>query len=196
MKRDTILDAAARAFCRDGFAGASIDLIAAEASVSRQTIYNHYRDKEMLFGAVVGEIMERMNAALSGILTTFPEKPDNLEQELTLFAIRLGKNCTCNRDGEFLRKLIQAEGERYPELFAAWREIGPARVWSTVSDKLARLAKSGALDIDDPDLAVRQFLALVNADLQFCGLMGKTPTEKEIENAARNGVRTFLRAFG
>lgn len=195
MKRDTILDAAAHAFCRDGYAGASIDLIAAEAGVSRQTIYNHYRDKEMLFGAVVGEIIERMNLALGAILATFPDNPDNLEADLTAFAIRLARNCTCNRDGEFLRKLIQAEGERYPELFADWREIGPAKSWSTVSTRLARLAKSGALHIDDPDLAVRQFLALVNADLQFCGLMGRTPTQEEIEEAARNGVRTFLRAF-
>jgi AcrR family transcriptional regulator len=195
MKRDTILDAAARAFCRDGFAGASIDLIAAEAGVSRQTIYNHYRDKEMLFGAVVRAITERMNAALCNIVATFPDKSGNLEQDLTAFAIRLGKNCMCNRDGEFLRKLIQAEGERYPALFTFWRESGPVKAWSVVAARLDALAKRGTLDIDDPDLAVRQFLALVNADLQFCGLMNKRPTEKEIEDAARNGVRTFLRAF-
>ncbi|WP_373288650.1 TetR/AcrR family transcriptional regulator [Brucella endophytica] len=196
MKRNTILDAAARAFCRDGFAGASIDLIAAEAGVSRQTIYNHYRDKEMLFGAVVGEITARVNAALCAILSTFPEKPDNLEADLVLFANKLGKKCMCNQDGEALRKLIQAEGERYPELFAVWRENGPARVWSIAAERLASLSACGALDIDDPDLALRQFLALVNADIQLCGLTTKRPTEKDIEDAARNGVRTFLRAFG
>ncbi|PRD45160.1 TetR family transcriptional regulator [Phyllobacterium phragmitis] len=195
MKRNSILDAAARTFCRDGFTGTSIDLIAAEAGVSRQTIYNHYRDKEMLFGAVVDEIIGRMNAVLYGILATFPEKPDNLEADLVLFATRLGKNCMCNQDGEFLRKLIQAEGERYPELFAIWRENGPARVWSAIAARLARLAHCGALDIDDPDLAARQFMALINTDLQFCGMLGEKPTEKQIEDGARNGVRTFLRAF-
>ena len=40
-------------FCREGFAGANIDLIAAEAGVSRQTVYNHHGDKEKLFMAVV-----------------------------------------------------------------------------------------------------------------------------------------------
>ncbi|MBB2971080.1 TetR/AcrR family transcriptional regulator [Mesorhizobium sp. RMAD-H1] len=195
MKRHSILDAAARTFCRDGFAGASIDVIAAEAGVSRQTIYNHYRDKEMLFGAVVDEMMGRMNALLYGILSTFPEKTDNLEQDLTHFATRLGKKCMCNRDGEFLRKLIQTEGERYPRLFATWRENGPAEVGSAIAARLARLAHGGALEIDDPDLAARQFLALVNADLQFCGMQGQKPTEQQIEDAARNGVRTFLRAF-
>jgi AcrR family transcriptional regulator len=195
MKRNSILDAAARTFCRDGFTGASIDLIAAEAGVSRQTIYNHYRDKEMLFAAVVGEMIGRMNAVLYQILSTFPENADNLEDDLTLFATKLGRKCTCNRDGEFLRKLIQAEGERYPQLFAHWRENGPARVWSAIAARLARLAHGGALAIEDPDLAARQFLALVNADLQFRDVLGQKPTEQQIEDSARNGVRTFLRAF-
>nr|WP_200834864.1 TetR/AcrR family transcriptional regulator [Phyllobacterium salinisoli] len=195
MKRHSILDAAARTFCRDGFTGTSIDLIAAEAGVSRQTIYNHYRDKEMLFGAVVDAVMERTNAALFAILATFPEKSDNLEADLALFATRLGKNCMCNSDGEFLRKLIQAEGERYPELFQIWRENGPAKVGSAIAARLARLAHGGALDIDDPDLAARQFLALVTADMNFCGMQGEKPTEKQIETSALNGVRTFLRAF-
>ncbi|KXF76849.1 TetR family transcriptional regulator [Paramesorhizobium deserti] len=195
MKRNSILDAAARTFCRDGFTGASIDLIAAEAGVSRQTIYNHYRDKEMLFGAVVDDIMGRMNAILYDILATFPEESDNLEDDLTLFAARLGKKLMCNRDGEFLRRLIQAEGERYPRLLETWRKNGPAKVWSAIAARLARLAHGGALDIGDPDLAARQFLALVNADFQFCGVLGQKPTEQEIEDSARNGVRTFLRAF-
>ena len=45
-------------FCREGFAGASIDEIAGEACVSRQTIYNHYREKETLFMAVVEDVMD------------------------------------------------------------------------------------------------------------------------------------------
>ena len=49
----SILEAAASVFCREGFAGANIDLIAAEAGVSRQTVYNHHGDKENLFVAVV-----------------------------------------------------------------------------------------------------------------------------------------------
>ncbi|TIT60113.1 MAG: TetR/AcrR family transcriptional regulator, partial [Mesorhizobium sp.] len=39
-KRISVVEAAASVFCREGFAGANIDLIAAEAGVSRQTVYN------------------------------------------------------------------------------------------------------------------------------------------------------------
>ncbi len=72
MKRDFILCSAARVFNRDGFQGASIDLIANEAGVSRQTIYNHYRDKEALLAAVVEDALARMNASLFAVLATFP----------------------------------------------------------------------------------------------------------------------------
>ena len=195
-KRLSILDAAARVFCREGFAGANIDLIAAEAGVSRQTVYNHHGDKENLLVAVVREITERINAGVFDTLATFPDKPVDLEAELIAFAVRLNQNCLCNRDGKFLRKLLQTEGERYPELFAGWRDQGPAKTWAALAARFARLTLAGWLDLDDPDVAARQFLALVNADLQMALIFGDTVSEEQLEAAATNAVRCFLRAYG
>ena len=195
-KRLSILDAAANVFCREGFAGANIDLIAAEAGVSRQTVYNHHGDKEKLFVSVVRDITERTNAGVFETLSAFPDKPDDLESDLVDFAVKLNGNCICNRDGKFLRKLIQAEGERYPELFAGWREHGPGKTWAALAARFARLAHAGFLDLDDPDVAARQFLALINADLQVAMALGDQPSEERLRDAARNAVRTFLRAFG
>lgn len=195
-KRHSILDAAAGVFCREGFAGANIDLIAAEAGVSRQTVYNHHGDKENLLVAVVREITERINASIFETLATFPDKPVDLEAELIAFAVRLNQNCMCNRDGKFLRKLLQTEGERYPELFTGWREHGPAKTWAALAARLARLALAGWLDLDDPDVAARQFLALVNADLQMAMIFGDPLSEEQLRTAATNAVRCFLRAYG
>jgi AcrR family transcriptional regulator len=194
-KRISILDAAAEVFCREGFSGASIDEIAVEACVSRQTIYNHYREKETLFTAVVEDVMDRANAMLFSILSTFPDKSDHLEDDLTAFAVRLTKNCLCNQDGKFLRKLVQSEGERYPHLFETWRQHGPGKIGTALGALFARLSHKGVLQIDDFDLAARQFLALVNADLQMITLFGGTPTDEELESAARNAVQTFIRAY-
>ncbi|TPM38671.1 TetR/AcrR family transcriptional regulator [Mesorhizobium sp. B2-3-4] len=195
-KRLSIVDAAAAVFCREGFAGANIDLIAAEAGVSRQTVYNHHRDKERLFIAVVRDLTERCNAGIFATIATFPDQPGDIGADLIGFAVRLNQNCICNRDGKFLRKLIQTEGERYPELFAEWREQGPGRTWPAIAARFARLAYGGHLVIDDPDVAARQFLGLVNAELQTTFMLGGTPSEDEVVQSATNGVRTFLRAFG
>jgi len=145
-KRAAILDAASRVFAREGFAGASIDVIAAEAGVSRQTIYNQIGDKEKVFAAVVEDTTERANAGLFATLATFPDRPKDLEAELTAFA--------------------------------------------------RRLAHDGLLDLDDPDLAARQLISLVNMDLRASTMMGQRPTEAEVDAATRAAVRTFLRAYG
>ncbi|AHK46149.1 putative transcriptional regulator, TetR family [Ensifer adhaerens OV14] len=195
-KRISILDAAAEVFCREGFSGASIDEIAAEACVSRQTIYNHYREKETLFMAVVQDILDRTNAALFSILATFPQRADNLEDDLTAFAVRLNRNCICNQDGKFIQKLVETEGERYPELIRIWREQGPGKIGAALSALFARLAHAAPLEIDDLDLAARQFLALIKADMQIAGPFGEAPTEEQLQTSARNAVRTFLRAYG
>jgi AcrR family transcriptional regulator len=195
-KRTSILEAAAEVFCRRGYAGASIDEIAAEACVSRQTVYNHHGDKERLFLALVKDMTERQSAGLFATLETFPDRPRDLEAELIAFAERLARNCMCSRDGRVLRKLIQAEGDRYPALFEAWREDGPGRSSAAIAARFAKLAHSGQLQIEDPDLAARQFMALVKADLHINQMLGVTPGDAEIRAAVTNAVRTFLRAFG
>jgi AcrR family transcriptional regulator len=195
-KRSSIIDAAGAVFCREGFAGANIDLIAAEAGVSRQTVYNHHGDKEKLFVAVVRDLTERCNAVVFDTIASFPDQPRDLEADLIAFALRMNRNCLCNREGKFLRKLIQAEGGRYPELFAVWREQGPGRTWPAVAARFARLAHAGHLSIDDPDIAARHFQALVKAELQTTFMLGGTPSEAEVMQSAKNGVRAFLRAYG
>ena len=194
-KRKSIIDAAADVFCREGFAGANIDMVAMEAGVSRQTIYNHHGDKDRLFVAVVRAVTERINAEVFETLATFPDKPTHLEADLSAFAARLARNCLCSRDGKFMRKLIQSEGERYPELFATWRDDGPGKTNAALAARFARLALDGHLDLADPDVAARQFVALVHADLQMTMLLGGSPTEDQLKNSAKLAVETFLRAY-
>ena len=52
-KRLAILEAAKTLFMRNGYEGSSMDAIAAEAGVSKLTVYNHFTDKETLFSAAV-----------------------------------------------------------------------------------------------------------------------------------------------
>jgi AcrR family transcriptional regulator len=193
-KRCAIIAAATAVFVRDGFTGASIDAIAEAAGVSRQTIYNQIGDKEKLFAEVVRGITERSSAVMISTLATFPDEPVDVAGELVEFAVRLSRNCICDTDGRTLRKLIENEGGRYPELFATWKDYGPGKNWPAISARFARLAQAGALELDDPDLAARQFMALINADLP--NEPGDKPNDEQLQRAARNGVKTFLRAYG
>ncbi len=194
-KRDRILSAALSVFCREGFAGASIDAIAAEAGVSRQTVYNHAGDKEGLFAAIVADITERSNAGLIGALATFPSGAVEIEAALATFGRRLVSGCLCDRNAKALLRLIHLEGRRYPDLFAFWRRNGPAFAESALAARFAALGRDGVLAIDDAALAARQFVALVTTEFQFAHLFGDTPDDAEIERAVGAAVRTFLRAY-
>src|SRR3984957_10945617 len=52
-KRAAILAAAKALFIRNAFAGTSMDAIAADAGVSKLTVYSHFGDKDNLFREVI-----------------------------------------------------------------------------------------------------------------------------------------------
>src|SRR5690349_12123523 len=90
-KRRAIIAAATTVFLREGYTRASVDAIAAEAGVSKQTVYNHFGDKENLFLSVTGaaqdDAVARVNVTLD---EAFPD-PERLRdpQELRSALIAL-----------------------------------------------------------------------------------------------------------
>ena len=195
-KRQSIIAAAEDAFARDGLAAASIDAIALGAGVARQTIYNHYRDKETLFAAVVTAMAERANAGLLRTIASFPDRPDNLAAALAAFGERLIRTCLCDRDCAALRRLVEREGARHPALFAGWRADGPDRLAALIGARLSALAHHGLLVIDDPEQAARQLIALVHADIQIPALLGGDLDDTAIAASSAAGIGAFLRAYG
>lgn len=68
--RERILDAAATLIERSGFGAVSIAGVAAEAGVSRQTVYAHFGGRQELLDAAVAritsEVFERLHAQVDG----------------------------------------------------------------------------------------------------------------------------------
>ena len=52
-KRQAIMEAATALFLRDGYRNTSMDQVAADAAVSKQTVYKQFADKEQLFRDIV-----------------------------------------------------------------------------------------------------------------------------------------------
>jgi TetR/AcrR family transcriptional regulator of autoinduction and epiphytic fitness len=57
-KRDAIVQAAIAEFREHGFAGTSMDRVAAVAEVSKRTVYNHFPSKDELFSAILLQLWE------------------------------------------------------------------------------------------------------------------------------------------
>lgn len=74
-----MLDAARAVFERLGMEGASIREIAKEAGYTAGAIYSYFESKEAIYGALLAESLERLNAAVHGAGTGCTEPADLLE---------------------------------------------------------------------------------------------------------------------
>lgn len=78
--RDTILDAAAMVFAREGVAGASLDEIARTAGVTRGAVYWHFTNKTDIFQALYNQLYVPFTTAiLAGLSTDHPAPLRQLE---------------------------------------------------------------------------------------------------------------------
>ncbi|WUS95710.1 TetR/AcrR family transcriptional regulator [Streptomyces sp. NBC_00708] len=195
-KRRAIVEAALRVFAQVGYAQASLDVIAAEAGVSKPTIYNHLGSKEKLFRYVMTETAARSNAKTLDVLTAFPADPGRLRPGLEDLATKL-VDCYCDEQSEAVRRLLYAEAVRFPDLFDAVRASGPNQFTEALAGRLARLANAGHLRVEDPVRAANQFIALVYDELPGMSALGTRPLDPEdVAKVVTAGVDTFLRAFG
>lgn len=149
--RALILTAAHGHFVEHGYVGANVDVIAAEAGVSKRTVYNIYASKDALFRAVVDQaiaIAERFSAQLAADVAT---------DDLDGIAERLVASVLSDRVIP-LRRLLIGESRRFPELAREYYDRAPGLVLRTLAE---HLPTHPGLQIDDPVAAAEHFAFLV-----------------------------------
>ncbi|NIR31376.1 MAG: TetR/AcrR family transcriptional regulator [Gammaproteobacteria bacterium] len=190
-KEGAIVEAATRTFLRCGYGGASMDAIAQEAGVSKQTIYNNFGSKEALFGAIVRDLCDQL---LTPLLT--PEtKSQGLEAALTSLA-RQYLDLMLAPDSLALYRVLMAEVTRFPELGRVTYEAGPAPAVQSLARFLGEQSNAGQVQVDDPELAAEQFYGMLHGYLQLRALLGveQAWAREELEHYLKCAVDTFLAA--
>src|ERR1700692_185012 len=123
-KRAAILGAAQQVFFANGYVGASMDLVAATAAVSKQTVYKHFGNKVALFREVVTNIVRARDAGITADMVALGE--GSFEERLRTFA-RFFLRGVMQPDVLRLRRLVIGEAGRFPELGEAFYDLGPKR---------------------------------------------------------------------
>jgi AcrR family transcriptional regulator len=78
VAREAILEAAEEIFAREGFAGARIETIGAEAGYNKSLIFHYFGDKEGLYRAIMVRLKKRMMDGYLGPLTAFAQCSDEM----------------------------------------------------------------------------------------------------------------------
>ncbi|MFE2559642.1 TetR/AcrR family transcriptional regulator [Streptomyces sp. NBC_00090] len=199
-KRQAVVRAARDLFLREGF-GVGMDAIAAEAGVSKVTVYNHFGSKEALFTAVVAGALDEPLAG--GERTEGPdlallvaaEGPAELKAALTDAGRAWARAVRADDEARALRTLVATELHRFPELGRAWRAHGPAGHHPAVADALRTLADRGLLEIPDLEVAVLQLYSLLVFPQMVFEQYGTELTEELGERLVTDGVEMFLRRY-
>jgi TetR/AcrR family transcriptional regulator, mexJK operon transcriptional repressor len=188
-KHGAILDAAKRVFLREGYS-ASMDLVSAEAGVSKQTVYNHFASKEGLFRAIVDDLASELLDVLVERVSTRADPARTLEALARRFLTLLLMPSSLA-----LHRMLVAEAPRFPDLA---REIylgGAARAVDELAAYLEEQNRRGTLAVEDPALAADQFFGALRGNLQLSALLNPrdVPGEAEIERSLEHAVQSFLR---
>jgi AcrR family transcriptional regulator len=199
-KGEAIAAAAVRLFLRDGYERTSVDAIAAEAGVSKRTIYNRYGDKENLFLSVLRD-------SYAAMMVTFREIAEahlgeerlaagsgDVQEDLTAFAREVAARVTTAPERIALARLILAEAPFFPLLMR--QEMGPQSMHGIIARSLAGLAEAGRLAIDDPDEAADHLIGLTSNQINARTLFGTVPiSDADLDRLITGGVAAFVRAY-
>jgi AcrR family transcriptional regulator len=196
-KRQLIAEAALRVFLAQGFAGASVDEIVAEAHVSKPTVYANFGSKEELFRSIIGAIVEAAQSGLTAFTPRPAERAEEVARELREYA-QIWTRSILQPDLMALRRLVIGEAARFPDLALTYYQGGPLHVEQQLAKRLSQLAEAGFLTLSNPTTAAEHFGYLIIGPLQTRALFvpSATPTEAETAAAIDHGVEAFLAIYG
>jgi TetR/AcrR family transcriptional repressor of mexJK operon len=171
-----VLEAAQRHFNEHGLERASVDAIAADAGVSKMTVYNNFGSKEGLFQAVVRDRTAPVVADVPGAGALDPEHPGDA----------LGA----------LRAIYGVAGAQ-PEACRAFYKEGPERANDELAAYLRRANSAGTLKVRNPLQAADLFLSMFLGSGHIRGLLKlEMPDSRENRALLREAVRVFMAAYG
>jgi len=189
-KREAIIDAAAASFFDIGYEATSIERVAADAGVSKVTVYNHFGGKPALLSAAVESQCEQIRSSLSldGLAAgTIRERLAALGETFVAFLSR--------PEMIAFERRIAAETERDPAIGACFLDAGPRRMHALLAALMQRAAELGELDIDDPMLAAEQFASMCKGFGDLERRFGAGSDRDRDKARIAGAVDAFLRAY-
>ena len=187
-----ILEAAQRHFNEHGLERANVDAIAADAGVSKMTVYNNFGSKESLFQAVVRDRTAAVMTSVAGARALDPDQPEKALLTIGARFLALARGDALGA----LRAVYGVAGAQ-PEVCRAVYEDGPERVNGELAAYLRRANSAGTLKVRNPLQAADLFLSMFLGSGHIRGMLKlKMPDSREDRALVREAVRVFMAAYG
>lgn len=192
-KRAAILDAAKRLFPLRGFDGVSMDAIAAEAGVSKLTVYSHFSDKDTLFAETVKAKCEEQLPE-----SVFRPEPGRGPMREQLRAIATGfHSLILSPESVSFYRMMAAQGDSNGKLAELFYAAGPKRILEAFEAFLTAANRAGSLDVPEPRRAAGHFFCLIKGEAHMRQLIGCPLCGSDCEGPEHieSVLELFLRAY-
>lgn len=152
--RERLLDAAKEAFTREGYAGASVDVIAEGAGFSKGAFYSNFESKEAIFL----ELLERHMSEEVAISSGFAPQEASAQDAIASIAARYASDpvdlnwCLLSIEFALHATRSPAFAERRAALFA--------RHYAAIADVITAIASKAGVQVADPAKAAAVFVSL------------------------------------
>ena len=191
VKRAAILQAAKDLFLRLGYDGSSMDAIAAEAKVSKLTVYSHFKDKESLFAAAIEA--HCVNQLPSSI---FDLAEDDVIADVLLNVARRFQSMIDSPEVVGLYRVMVSISIQNTEATRLFYNAGPHRTHHEMARLLAQAHAQGKLDVPEPLLAAESFLASFTGCSHLQKILGAGVDDINArENYVFEVAKRFVRAY-
>jgi TetR/AcrR family transcriptional regulator, mexJK operon transcriptional repressor len=192
-KVEAILTASWRLFLAHGVDPVAVDTIAAEAGVSKVTVYAYFPDKHALFQEGVRREMAKIEAAQN--IDPQALEAVSLRDVLIAFGAGIMEFLASPGAVDFYGSL-SGELRRQPALARMFHEAGPGRTQANLAAILAS-RQAAALDIPDADAAAEMLLGMWQGMTGYRLMLGvdHDAVVDSIPKRVTEGVDRFLRAF-
>ena len=184
--RERILQAAREAFVTEGYR-CSIDRIAQLAGVAKQTVYNHFPTKEILFDEVTRANVAYFTVSLGG-------DPTQPRHALIEFA-RAFRACVLSGTCMASMRTIVGETQRFPDMAARTYHLGPEETRRQLAAFLQRAMQEGPLRQDDALFAADMLTGMLIGAERTRLLFGVALEPNDEEARLTAIVDCFLRAY-
>ena len=194
-KREEVLTVASECFLANGYDGTSINVMAREAGISKESIYRYFGSKEELFLAVIERELQVYRGAMQETVADYLTLP--IDEALCQLAESAIRAVTSDRTMA-LRRLVFYMAASQPAVGAWYYKVGPEIAYKNIKMVLDHNLKSGAINSEFNSEKLSHYFAsmvLHTITLEKECAIRKRYTGKEVTRYCQEVVDDFLSVY-
>lgn len=189
-KRQAIVEAATNVFLHKGYAITSMDEIAAEAGVSKRTVYDHFENKENLFQTILVDHWSAVFKINQPLFKNSKNSTDSLIEFAKKFFDFLYQPKTIK-----LFRLLISESERFPHLLDTLLVDEKAPFTKELIIFLEHRKNEGKFKGKNVETAAAFFIGMLKEVHYWPMMLGFTKSKKPKNQFLNEAVEIFVRAY-